>query len=403
MRGLLTLFATMIFIPAFAQRSCVVTSLYEEKGNTVYESFRDTVPDELITIPVVVHVLYNQSHQNISDAQVKSQIDALNADFRLRNLDASMVPQAFRGAMADTRIMFCLAKVDPNGRSTTGINRKYTNTSAFTAAESMKFTASGGVDAWDTRRYLNIWVCNMFGRSLGYATMPGGPADKDGIVINFDVFGTTGFLRAPFNKGRTATHEVGHWLGLKHIWGDALCGSDDVDDTPEQKSYNYYCPSFPKMSTCSPDQNGDMFMNFMDLTDDACMNMFTQGQKQKMRSVFASGSPRNMILGSFVCDSSYATGGPLPQDPLPTADVKPMDVLVFPNPATSSVTISPMNELDLAGAKVTVRDTRGIVVSRNILTHSSSNQLDMRLLSTGIYFVRIVKDGFVKQVRVVKI
>lgn len=404
MRGLLTLFATIIFIPAFSQRTCEITPYYETRGGGVItDSFRDTVPNEIITIPVVVHVLYNESHQNISDAQVNSQIAVLNEDFRLMNADASMVPHAFRERMADSRIMFCLAKVDPNGRSTSGINRKYTSVNSFMSADAMKFSASGGVDAWDTRRYLNIWVCSMFGRSLGYATMPGGPADKDGIVINFDVFGRTGFLRAPFNKGRTATHEVAHWLGLKHIWGDELCGDDNVDDTPEQKSYNYYCPTFPKMSTCSPDGNGDMYMNFMDLTDDACMNMFTQGQKTKMRSIFSAGNLRNGMLSSFVCDSSYATGGPLPTEPGPVQDVKPADVFIYPNPAGSFVNISPENDLDLTNALVFIRNVQGIMVQQSILKQSGNNRLDFRFLAPGIYFIKIEKDGFRKQLRLVRI
>src|SRR5699024_2630864 len=136
-----------------------------------------------------------------------------------------------------------------------GIVRKHTNVSSFMGEDGMKFSGSGGDDAWDSKRYLNIWVCSLFGRSLEYATPPGGPADKDGVVINFDVFGTTGSLRANFDKGRTATHEVGHWLGLRHIWGDETCGNDEVDDTPRQLSYNFNCPSFPHVTSCSP--NGD--------------------------------------------------------------------------------------------------------------------------------------------------
>ncbi|RZM06713.1 MAG: hypothetical protein EOO88_52935 [Pedobacter sp.] len=142
------------------------------------------------------------------------------------------------------------------GHSFSGIIHKQTSVESF-MSDAMKYSNAGGDDAWDSRRYLNIWVCNMFGRSLGFATMPGGDPAKDGVVINFDVFGTIGSLRPSFDKGRTATHEIGHWLGLKHLWGDDDCGSDDVDDTPPQRSYNFYCPSFPHTTVCSVNGNGD--------------------------------------------------------------------------------------------------------------------------------------------------
>ncbi|RYY42807.1 MAG: zinc metalloprotease, partial [Chitinophagaceae bacterium] len=265
---------------------------------------RDTSVNEIITIPVVVHVLFNSAGQNISDAQVLSQIDVLNRDFRLLNTDRDNIPAAFKSIAADARIMFCLAKVDPAGRPTTGILRRYTTLPAYRVADDMKFKAKAGSDAWDSKNYLNIWVCAMQGRTMGYATPPGGDPAKDGVVINYDVFGNKGTLRRDFNQGRTATHEIGHWLGLKHIWGDDDCGDDEVWDTPRQTSYNFGCPVFPRKSYCSPNDNGDMFMNFMDLTNDACMYMFTNGQKQKMRAQFAINGQRNSFLRSYRCDGS---------------------------------------------------------------------------------------------------
>ena len=173
---------------------------------------------------------------------------------------------------------------------------------------------------------------------MGYGVLPGGPAEKDGVVIQYSVFGTIGNVSAPFDKGRTATHEIGHWLGLRHTWGDAVCGDDGIADTPPQQASSSGCPSFPQLSSCSINFAGDMFMNYMDFTDDACMNMFTQDQKNEMRGLFALGNPRNSFLNSSVCDSTLAMGGPLPIDTVGTqADV---EVSVFPNPFNSQININ---------------------------------------------------------------
>ena len=180
---------------------------------------RDTATNELINIPVVIHVLYNNATQNISDAQILSQLEVLNNDFSNKNADRVNTPLAFTSFVADSRIKFCLAQLDPQNRRTTGIIRKNTSISLFAADDAMKSNERGGSTGWDSKKYLNIWVCTLEGRSLGYATPPGSPTELDGVVIAYDVFGTTANTRAPFNKGRTATHEVGHWLGLKHLWG----------------------------------------------------------------------------------------------------------------------------------------------------------------------------------------
>ena len=177
-------------------------------------SARDTTLNEVINIPVVIHVIYKTAAQNISDAQISSQLTALNNDFANLNADKSKRPGTFSGLAADVKIKFCLAQVDPQGNKTTGIIRKSTTADVFTADDAMKTSLRGGDNPWDNKKYLNIWVCALSGRSLGYATPPGTNAAIDGVVIAFDVFGTVGSLRASFNKGRTATHEVGHWMVL---------------------------------------------------------------------------------------------------------------------------------------------------------------------------------------------
>lgn len=256
--------------------------------------------NNVITIPVVVHIVYRTSSENISDAQVQSQIQVLNEDFRRQNADASNTPPLFAGVAADAEIQFCLATRDPLGNPTTGITRTQTTKTSFSVyADDVKFSNQGGKDAWPTDQYLNIWVCRLSGGILGYAQFPnGGPASTDGVVIDFRYFGRGGSAQAPYNKGRTATHEVGHWLNLRHIWGDAQCGDDYVNDTPTQEQANYGCPTFPKPS-CG--NTSDMFMNYMDYTDDACMNLFTQGQKNRMRAVLASNGFRAGLLTSQGC------------------------------------------------------------------------------------------------------
>ncbi|MBL7803398.1 MAG: T9SS type A sorting domain-containing protein [Saprospiraceae bacterium] len=257
----------------------------------------------VITIPVVVHVVYNTTAQNISDAQIQSQIDVLNADFRKLNADVANVPSVWTSIVADFELNFCMATQDPNGNSTTGIERRQTSVTSFSTDDKVKFYSQGGLDAWDASKYLNLWVCNLGGGLLGYAQFPGGPASTDGVVCTYTAFGTIGTAQAPFNKGRTATHEVGHWVNLYHIWGDdgsSCSGSDLVGDTPNQADENYGCPTFPQVS-CSNGPNGDMFMNYMDYTDDACMYMFTNGQKTRGQSVFASGGARFSLTTSNGC------------------------------------------------------------------------------------------------------
>ena len=258
----------------------------------------------VITIPVVVHVVYSNATQNISDAQVNSQIDVLNEDFRKLNLDISNLPSVFTGLAADCQIQFCLAKRDPNGNATTGIVRRSTTTTSFSSNDNIKRTANGGSDPWNTSQYLNIWSGNLSGGLLGYAQFPGGAAATDGVVIIYNSFGRVGTLAAPYNKGRTTTHEVGHWLNLRHIWGDANCGSDLVNDTPTQQTSNFGCPTFPRV-TCSNGPNGDLFMNYMDYTDDACMYMFTTGQSVRMTATL--NGTRAGLLTSLGCTAP--TGG----------------------------------------------------------------------------------------------
>lgn len=334
--------------------------------------------ETLITIPVVVHVLYRNSSENISDAQVQSQITMLNAAFRKRNADIGKTPAHFAPLAADINIEFCLAKINPQGRITSGITRKYTSAVSWTDDDRMKFNSNGGQDAWNPDRYLNIWVCNM-GRLLGYSSLPGGPASKDGIVIHYAAFGTTGVLTFPYNEGKTAVHEIGHWLNLKHLWGDQYCGDDLVFDTPRQRGFTSGCPTGIR-PTCDSGPFGDMYMNYMDFTNDACLVMFSQGQKSRMRSLFEPGGARYSIQFSNACTAiGLPDEGPLPDDGPKTP------IRLYPNPATDMLTIE-LAEIP-AGGQVLVIDARGAVVMK-LIVNGKITRTNISALAPGMYMVR---------------
>jgi hypothetical protein len=241
----------------------------------------EPTPDNLgvINIPVNVIVVYSNSNENISNAQVASQIAVLNDDFRKTNNDVNQAPAEFSGVAADSEITFTLANTYRYANSTTSWGTNNAVKSAYPPVS--------------PETHLNIWVCNIGGGILGYAQFPGGNLSTDGVVCSPQYFGNTGYVSAPFDKGRTITHEVGHYLNLRHIWGDGRCRQDDfVSDTPSSDGPNYGCPSYPTVNC----KSNDMSMNYMDYVDDACMYMFSEGQKARMRAIFAPGGARESML-----------------------------------------------------------------------------------------------------------
>ena len=294
------------------RRSCATMDVHRRLLSTLpeYARLRDEIENHALAfesgdrsalrpgvtrIPVVVHVVWNTPAQNISDAQIASQIDVLNRDFRRTNPDVGGTPAPFLPLATDARIEFFLATTDPNGAPSTGIERRQTTVTSFSGNDAVKSQGSGGMNAWPADRYLNIWVCQLGGGLLGYAQFPGGPAATDGVVILQSAFGTAGTVAPPFNLGRTATHEIGHWLNLNHIWGDdgtGCTGTDNVADTPNQAGPNTGAPGFPHVS-CSNGPNGDMFMNYMDYVDDRVMFMFSAGQVTRMQACLDG--PRSTI------------------------------------------------------------------------------------------------------------
>ncbi|MBE7169839.1 MAG: T9SS type A sorting domain-containing protein [Williamsia sp.] len=346
----------------------------------------------VITIPVVVHVLYNNAQQNISDAQIRSQLDVLNKDYSGTNADRSQTPAYFANLAADCGFQFKLASQDPDGLATNGIVRKYTSIQYFSNDDRAKSATNGGDAAWNRDQYLNIWVCNLTGGLLGYTSAVGCAAEKDGVVISYTAFGTMGTATAPFNGGRTATHEIGHWLNLRHLWGDTYCGDDGVDDTPQQRASNRGTPTGERF-TCGNTAHGDMYMNFMDLTDDASMHLFTLGQRQRMRALFASGGARQALLSTPALQQPSALVKAIPsvaETTLPSSFM-----VVYPNPASETIVVD-INTKEAVSGKLVIFNAAGQpVLSQQF--NSNHAVVSISQLPAGIYYLRQGNTGsFVK-------
>lgn len=417
MKKIITLFVFATSLTMFSQRTCgtmdklhermqedpTFTSRHQEMMSFIHDPnnpqtlFRQpNSPNIVVTIPVVFHVLYKNQAQNISDAQINSQLTVLNNDYRKLNADFNtLVPVAFRPFAADVEIVFCKATRTPTGATTTGITRKSVPT---TFDFYNNYFSSAGEPAWDVAKYLNIWIGRFDDpQLLGFGLLPpdSGPSvyPGDGLVIGDQFFGTTGTASAPFNKGRTGTHEIGHYFGLLHPWGDdgSSCGSsansDSVSDTPATSDPYFGCPTFPNnANACTSSTNGSMFMNYMDYVDDACMGMFTNGQKTIIQNTLAG--PRLSLLTSNGC-------GTLGLDDFQAINA----IAVYPNPVSQYFMItSPQLAID----EVEIYNDLGQLVKNQKLTQSN-NVINIEELASGTYYLRIYNEGkFLKSDKVVK-
>ena len=351
----------------------------------------------VITIPIVFHIVWNTTAENVSDDCIHAQLAVLNADFRKLNSDWTKVTQTGWAALvADCEINFCLATVDPTGVATTGITRTQTTVTSF-SNDAVKYTApagSGGHDVWDRNKYLNIWVCDLSGFTLGYAQFPGGAATTDGVVIDYQyMVGSAGCGTAPYNLGRTATHEIGHFLDLYHIWGDdsnldgtcnasdACTGSDQVTDTPNQCDCNYttWATGTVKTDICSPSSPGYMWMNYMDYTNDAGLYMFTAGQKARIVAAM-DGSTRVGLKTSAVTNCA-----PVGINEFSSSD----NISIFPNPSTGEVSITTMSNIHSMDLKVYNAIGDAVVTKKMNVSASGETKINLSNNPNGIYLFQI--------------
>ena len=329
-------------------------------SEVVVKEDRQSQKETITSIPVVIHLLYKDDSQWVSDQAMISQIDGLSKDFRRQNLDTVNTPMFFRDIAADTRIEFCFAELDPTGNLTNGIEYRQVTDNQIGLTDHY-YQSPSGLKAWDSHRYLNIWVCEIEtdGAISGFSTFPeDAGSEKDGVVIDYRFFGgdSTGVY------GRTLTHEVGHWLGLNHIWGKEMgCSNDDgVEDTPDQLDAYRGCPTYPQQSCGSI----DMFMNFMDLTADTCVNLFTVQQAEVMHEVLQN--QRENLSCTLV--SSFNTSS--------------FDVLrLFPNPARDEIHI----DVEIL-SKIEIWS---IADQSIVLSQVTRGHLNISSLPSGIYLVKV--------------
>ena len=334
---------------------------------------------EVVRIPIVVHVLYAADEQNISNEQIALQIESLNRDFSRTNENYDITPDVFKNVSADMEIEFCLATVDEDGNPSAGITRTETSVVEIGLSNLYFKTDEGGKDPWDSEQYINVWVAD-FGNTeiLGSTPLAGeaSPVEKDGILINYKYFGVGG-EHQDMNRqlGKVLTHEMGHYFGLKHIWGslNTMCtDDDDVTDTPLQNEPTFGCPSFPSPDECTQG-NGIMYSNFMDYTDDACLSMFTEGQKSRVMTVINDLRSGLLESGSALCITD-------------TEDEEAVVLKIYPNPVTDFLTV----EYRESSRK---REVRIYDISGKIAVVASAKRvkkvIDVSSLRPGIYFVSV--------------
>ncbi len=350
----------------FAQEKCLTEIMFQEAAAKDPQLLRNREAMELWTqqyleqqqnqsatekgaavvkvIPVVVHVIHFNGSENISKAQIQNQIDILNEDFNALNADTTNCPAVFQPLIGNTQVEFRLAQLDPNGNCTDGIVRVYSPLTV-NARNNVK-----ALSYWPSNQYLNMWVVNSIensggspGQVIGFAQFPGtGSPLTDGVVIKHDFMGNIGTAAGTGNAGRTATHEVGHWLNLRHIWGDNTCGNDFVSDTPPHYEANLsICPTWPYLSSCPGNApNGDMYVNYMDYTNGDCQNMFSVGQSARMNAALASAtSGRNNLWNANNLVLTGTDGSPAVLC-APKADFIPRPRLICEGGSTQFVDIS---------------------------------------------------------------
>lgn len=367
--GILSVFFNMLITKSVdAQRACDFVN-YSKGGMT--EHVNAKMHDEAtLYIPVVFHIVYDSENQNLSDAQIYSQLQVINEDFNKRNSDTTNTINEFKSLAADVKIQFYLAEMD----GVKGITRTFTNHGPF-ANDDLHRSGQGGRDAWDTKKYLNVWVGELAPAIFGYAASPGTEEFKDGVAVHYQYFGRHGNAIAPYNLGRTLTHEIGHWLGLQHPWGLGGCDTDDgLTDTPPQEG-----PATCVLNTFSCGSLS-MVQNFMNTAEDNCMNLFTHQQKELMRHTL-----RTQRTGAYT-DQEIIT-----EITSPITNVNKVSITIYPNPITEQPFAAMNLQQDgFMPVHISITDLYGKGIHHyNIDKFSEKILLDFQGLSNGVYIAKV--------------
>lgn len=368
MRGTLLHIATSFSICFFSaqtgwtqERKCIYSE--EFSINLASRSVNDW--DRKLNIPVLVHIVFRNESQNISLNQIHSQLRVINEDFQRSNSDVSDVLIDFEPLVADVNINFVLHTPDNIKLSEVGVVRASTNHSPFLNSD-LHYSMEGGSDAVSPTSILNIWVADLGGDLFAYSKNPPHfPQSETGIVIDYEYFGTNGTVKEPFDKGRTLTHEIGHWLGLPHPWGSNCIDADNISDTPVQKGPAYDCEL--ERSSC---QSRDMVQNFMNLSNDRCLIFFTEGQRTAMRN-FLMNEKGELINNNLILDNQDYE--------------KISEIMLFPNPAHEAFAIKASIPLD----HIEMRSTSGKEVGFDLKKNQSEVWLLPKHNTAGIYFLTV--------------
>lgn len=344
---------------------------------TQFSAFAQT--DEILTIRTVFHVVHSSEEQNISEEQIHSQLEILNLDYRKLNPNADQTLSPFENVAGDARIHFILASVDDDGLETSGITRTSTSHGPF-GNNDLYQSSFGGIDPWDPQKYLNIWVADLPPGLLGNASPPGS-TEFDGVALDFMNVGNLGTAVEPYDRGRTATHEIGHWLGLGHLWGaTGDCESDDgLEDTTNMTRTFGNCNT--NQSTCG---TTDMVQNFMNLEEDACLTFFTLDQINLMRSTLLN------LRSGVITENTLVTA-------LISQNSPQNDLRAYPNPSHSG-TFQLLLRSDKMVSELVVTDLAGRVILKYSHLADGNYLVDLRGYPRGVYWLSLkTKNQIINQ------
>lgn len=355
-----------------------------------------------VTIPIIFHILYNESTERISEEQIQTQLVALNRDFTVNLLEEEVRHPADKAEKFSKHlpeklgIQFCLADLRQGNQNQSAIQYTPTEVQAWADDDAIKIAEKGGVASIQPDKYLNIWIGNLEEGTSGYAQMPGGGEATDGIVIDYQFFGVMESEISPYNEGKTLTHLIGSYLGLYELWNEKVrCGDDLVDDTPIHNGANFGPVSHYKHVSLCGDNPTEMSMNFMDNSDDASLYLFTVGQMWRMQAILTNGGPRHQLVKTKAECTEIAEERLLENQLISLIFYSDHPkVTISPNPANSHLQIEIIGESE-NGALVIYNATGQLMYQQTSLTivGQATIEIATNKWEAGIYFVHTFLNG----------